>query len=267
MTFAKRKKGSKKVQKHVLRKMKKLAVRIFNHTMNHLKLLEEKWQTTKLSRWQTEQIIKQITNVTGKLNAAIKNAHERIIGERRVTNKDKILSLYEDDVNVIVRRKAGAEVEFGNTLYLAEQSDGMIVDWKLFRKQAPSDSKMLKESHKRIENRLGVKVTLMAGDRGFDSKANRDHMENNDIFNAVCPRNPGLLAERLEENEFRKAQNRRSQTEARISILSNCFCGSPMKQKGFENRNAHMALSILSHNLWVLARLKIAQQKARQQAA
>ena len=92
-------------------------------------------------------------------------------------------------------------------------------------------------------------------------------MESNDIFNAVCPRNPSLLAERLEESEFREAQNRRSQTEARISILSHCFCGSPMKQKGFDHRHIHMGLSILSHNLWVLARLKIAQEKAQQQAA
>ena len=267
MTFAKRQKGARKLRKGILRKMKKLTKRVCKHAMNHLQLLEATWETTKLSRSQVEQILQQITNVTDKLDAVIKNAHERIIGERKVANEDKILSLYEADVNVIVRRKAGAEVEFGNTLYLAEQPDGLIIDWKLFRNQAPTDCNMLKESHERIEDRLGVKVKLMAGDRGFDSKENREHMESNDIFNAVCPRNPSLLAERLEENKFREAQNRRSQTEARISILSNCFCGSPMKQKGFDNRHTHMGLSILSHNLWVLARLKIAQNQAQQQAA
>jgi len=128
MTFAKRKKGAKQTRKAVLRQMKQLTQRVCGHAMNHLKLLEAKWETTKLSRGQTEQILRQITNVTGKLGAAIKNAHERIIGERKVANQDKILSLYEDDVNVIVRHKAGAEVEFGNTLYLAEQSEGMIID-------------------------------------------------------------------------------------------------------------------------------------------
>ena len=95
-----------------------------------------------------------------QLAAVIKQAHERIIGERQVANQDKIFSLYDNEVNVIVRRKAGAEVEFGNTLYLAEQSDGLIIDWKFFREQAPADSKMVKKSHKRIMNRLGVKVKL-----------------------------------------------------------------------------------------------------------
>ena len=267
MTFAKRKKGAKRLRKAILRQMKKLTRRVCGHAMNHLQLLEEKWETTELSRGQSEQILQQITNVTGKLDAAIKNAHERIIGERKVANQDKILSLYEDDINVIVRRKAGAEVEFGNTLYLAEQSEGIIIDWKFFREQAPNDCNMLEASHERIEDRVGVEVKLMAADRGFDSDDNRQYLKKNDIFNAVCPRNPSLLLERLEEDEFREAQNRRSQTEARISILSNCFCGSPMKQKGFDNRHIHMGLSILSHNLWVLGRLKIAQEQARQQAA
>ncbi|MHC4756912.1 MAG: hypothetical protein ACYTBP_17450 [Planctomycetota bacterium] len=267
MTFVKRKKDAKQLRKGILRQMKKLMKRVSKHARNHLKLLEEKWETTDLSRSQTEQILQQITNITNKLERTIKNAHERIIGERPVANEDKILSLYEKDVKVIVRRKAGADVEFGNTLYLAEQENGMIIDWQLYRQQAPADSTMLPASHQRMEKRVGVKVHLMAGDRGFDCQMNRDHMENHDIFNAVCPRNPSLLAERLEEKEFRRAQNRRSQTEARISILSHCFCGSPMKQKGFAHRQIHMGLSILSHNLWVLARLKITQEKAQQKAA
>lgn len=267
MTFAKRRKGAKKLRKKVLRKMKKLLKRVAGHAENHLKLLESKWQTVNISRGQAKQIAGQITGVTNQLATVIKQAHERIIGERKVDNKDKILSLYEKDVHVITRRKAGSQVEFGNTLYLAEQSDGLIVDWKLFKQQAPADSKMLKASHKRIVNRLDCNVTLLSADRGFDSKANQDYMENNDIFNAVCPRNPQQLIDRLEDNTFRDAQRRRSQTEARISILSHCFCGAPMKQKGFEHRQIHMGLSVLSHNLWVLGRLKIVQEKAKKQAA
>ena len=267
MTFAKRRKGAKKLRKAVLRKMKKLLKRVSNHAESHLKLLESQWQTVNISRSQAEQIARQITDVTCQLAAVVKQAHERIIGQRQVDNKDKILSLYEKDVHVVTRRKAGAQVEFGNTLYLAEQSNGLIVDWKLFKQQAPADSKMLTGSHKRIINRLGCDVTLLAGDRGFDSRANQNYMENNDIFNAVCPRNPIQLRQRLEDDTFRDAQRRRSQTEARISILSHCFCGSPMKQKGFEHRQIHMGLSVLSHNLWVVGRLKIAQDKAQQQAA
>jgi len=211
MTFARRKKDSKRNRKAILRKMKKLL--------------------------------------------------------KKVANKDKLLSIYEDDVHVIVRHKSGAEVEFGNTLLLAEQDDGVIIDWKLFRDQAPADSRLLQNSHQRIIGNLGVDIKLAAGDRGFDSKANQEYLEEQHIFNAVAPRNPKQLQQRLEEKRFRQGQNRRSQTEARISILSHCFCGNPMRQKGFGHREIHMGLSVLSHNLWVLARLKLAQEAKLKQAA
>ena len=40
---------------------------------------------------------------------------------------------------MIVRGKAGEEVEFGNLLVLGEQIDGLIMDWELFKEQAPAD--------------------------------------------------------------------------------------------------------------------------------
>lgn len=80
---------------------------------------------------------------------------ERIIGERRVLNKNKIISLYEPDVRVIVRGKSGAEVEFGNALYLAEQMDGLIVDWNFIREQPPSDSKLVNDSLTRMTKNYG----------------------------------------------------------------------------------------------------------------
>ena len=267
MTFAKRKKDSKRSRKAILRKMKKLLKKVTKHAMKHFELLDKNWETVDISRPQAEQMLKQISNVTAKLAGVVRCAHERIIGQRRVANKDKLLSIYEEDVHVIVRHKSGAEVEFGNTLLLTEQDDGLIVDWKLFCDQAPADSRLLQNVHQRITEKLDIDIKLIAGDRGFDSKANQTYFENEKIFNAVAPRNPKQLQQRLEEERFRQGQKRRSQTEARISILSHCFCGNPMRQKGFEHREIHMGLSVLSHNLWVLARLKLAQQARLKQAA
>ncbi len=267
MTFAARKKDSKRNRKAILRKMKKLVKTVAGHAIKHFELLDKEWAIVKITRRQAEQILKQISNVTEKLARVVKCAHERIIGERKVANKDKLLSIYEDEVHVIVRRKSGAEVEFGNTLLLAEQDNGLIVDWKLFCEQAPADSRLLKDSHQRITKNLDVNIKLIAGDRGFDSKDNQKYLDKENIFNAVAPRDPKLLQQRLKEEQFRKGQTRRSQTEARISIVSHCFCGNPMKQKGFKHREIHMGLSVLSHNLWVLARIKLAQQTAQAKQA
>jgi len=81
-----------------------------------------------------------------------------------VGNADKSHSLYDEHVNVIVRHKAGAEVEFGNTLLLTEQEDGLIVDWEFFRDPAPADARLLKQSQERLKEGLEIDVHL--GRRG-----------------------------------------------------------------------------------------------------
>ena len=263
MTHTHRVKGGSKKRKALLREMKQLLKVVQGHAQRHVDLLVEKGSATLLGDGQIQQLLNQISQVMDQIPQVVKNAHERIIGGRPVANEDKIHSLYDEHVNVIVRHKAGAHVEFGNTLLLAEQRDGLIVDWELFRDSAPADARLLKPSQERIKQRLEIDIKLTAADRGFDSEANRNYLEKENTFNAICPRNPHLLKERRKEDRFREAQNRRSQTEGRISIVGRCFCGNPMRQKNYAYRNLHMGLSILAHNLWRLARLKIAQAQTQ----
>ncbi len=61
-----------------------------------------------------------------------------------MANAEKILSLYEDDMQVLVRGKAGAEAEFGNTLVPGEAPSGLIVAWKLYQEPAPADAALVR---------------------------------------------------------------------------------------------------------------------------
>ena len=78
--------------------------------------LKTRRHESELREAQAQQIISRMEGVLEQLPAAIKQVHESIIGGRRIANEEKILSIYEDTVNVIVRGKAGANVEFGNKL-------------------------------------------------------------------------------------------------------------------------------------------------------
>jgi len=55
----------------------------------------------------------------------------KLIGGRAVANADKIFSLYEEDICLIKRGKAGADIEFGNSLFFAEIAEGFILDHEL----------------------------------------------------------------------------------------------------------------------------------------
>jgi hypothetical protein len=266
MTHARRAKDSKKQRKKTLRLMKRQVKVVAGHARRHRQLLAQEWEQTDWTRPQAEQVLRRMDSVLALLPPAQKQAHERIIGERQVNNADKLLSLYETDTRVIVRGKAGAEVEFGNSLLLAEQKDGLIVDWQLHRDSAPSDTRQLPESLARMEKSYGARVIKALGaDRGFSSAANQSLLESKNIYDGICPKNPARIKERMEEQRFAQLQRRRSQTEGRIGIFKNGFLGRPLRAKGFEHRELAVSWQVLTHNLWVLARLE--QRPALAQAA
>lgn len=248
---------SKKARKRVLRQMKQLTRVVRKHARRHRDLLDEHWQETDWTRPQAEQVLRRMDGVLAQLPAAVKQAHERIIGERAVASADKILSLYEPDLHVIVRGKAGAEVEFGNTLLIVEQAQGLVVDWHLYEQSAPADSRQLRGSLARLEASLGEgTIAAVCGDRGFDSAENRELLREKKIFNGLCPRGAQEMKRRRHGARFNQMQRRRSQTEGRIGILKNDFLGQPLRAKGYKSRVLGVGWSVLAHNLWVVARLE-----------
>ena len=188
----------------------------------------------------------------------IKQAHERIIGGRLVKNDAKILSVYEREIDVIVRNKAGASVEFGNELFIAESAGGLITDYCLYGRGAPSESKKQEASLERQSKRLVFDVLeSMVADRGFDSKASAKHLEKLGITNRICPKSPEALRESLKDEAFCAAQTRRGSTEARVAIVKNHGGGRVWRAKGFEHREIAVGWSILACNLkWLTRKLR-----------
>lgn len=268
MSASRRAVDGRKRRKKVLREMKALERRIAGHARAHLEALRTCREETDLTAGQAQVIIGRMEGVLEQLPAAIKQAHERIIGERKVDNKDKILSLYDDSINVIVRGKAGAEVEFGNKLWLGETKEGLIVDYKLYEDN-PSDSALVKPAIQRLVVEQDLAIKHAWGDRGLASKLNKEILDSLGIRDGLCPRDVAGLAKRPvdEEPGFRAGLKRRAGTEARIGIFKNVFMGRPAPAKGFAHREQAVGWAVLTHNLWVVARLAEAECKRQARAA
>jgi hypothetical protein len=263
MTHSGSKPDSKRHRKKTLRKMDQLVGTVASHARRYRDLLEANWDQTDWTRPQAEQVLGRIDQVLEQLPKARRQARQRILAGQLVDNQDKILSFYEREVHVIVRKKAGAEVEFGNTLLLGENPQGLILDWEFFKESAPADARLLQGSVERMRQAFGPRLKDLGADRGFDSRANQEVMQELDIYNGVCPRSPQELKERVRSWKFKKLQRRRSQTEGRVGILKNVFVGQPMRSKGYENRALTVSWAVLTHNLWVMARMVLAAQKER----
>ena len=264
MTAKSRAVDGKKHRKKVLREMKALEKRIAAHARAHVTILKARRQETDLTEPLAQLIIDRIENVLEQLPAAIKQAHERIIGGRQVSSEDKIISLYDDEINVIARGKAGARVEFGNKLWLGETREGIIIDYQFYQDN-PSDSSLVKPAIERLIDQQQITPGNVWGDRGVASKSNSKLLEKRGIGNGLCPRNVSDLADKLATREgFREGLKRRAATEGRIGIFKNVFLGRPLLAKGFGHRQLAVGWSVLTHNLWVVARMAAAEKKRKE---
>lgn len=247
---------SQRQRQRTLRQMDRVIGTVRNHARRYRDLLDERWSETDWTRPQAEQVLRRMDQVLAQLPQARQQARQRILEGAAVANAEKILSLYEPDVHVIVRHKAGVAVEFGNTLLLAENPQGLILDWELFRPSAPADSALLPRSVGRMEAAYGPQLKAVGADRGFDSQANQLGLAEEEIYNGVCPRNPRQLRQRQDSWKFKRLQRRRAQTEGRIAILKNAFGAGHLRRKGFAHRESTVTWTVLTHNLWMVARLQ-----------
>jgi hypothetical protein len=255
MTAAGKRSGDKKARKKIFRRMKAQVRVVMAHAGRHRDKLAAEWEQTKWSQKAAHAVLVRIETILAALPVAIRQAHERIIGERLVKNEEKLLSLYQPHASVIVRGKAGAEVEFGRQLFLAEASCGLVMDWDLRTEKVESDVLLMGECLARLDQwKLPVKAVV--ADRGFDSKGGQRKLAERQLENGIAPKDPVRFAESWKLEKFRRWPHRRAQTEARIGILKNEFLGGPLLSKGVAGQDRQVGWAALTHNLWLLADLR-----------
>jgi hypothetical protein len=255
MSSETKKRSGKIGQRKILRKFKKLANVILKHGVRYAHLLQEiGLEVTDLSENQIKFIFLRLNKMIALLPAAIEQASSRILKGEYYKNEDKILSAYHDDINVIKRGKAGGVIEFGNTLFIAEQENGLIIDWKLYKDNV-KDPQATRESIKRMVEDFEYELDSLNSDRGCQSKMNERLLKKYGIYSGLCPRNPHEYNEKLKDERFKKLQKRRGQTEARIGILKNSILDGSLYERKFDEKDLKMSWAIFAHNLWMLARL------------
>src|SRR3989339_595604 len=266
MTSLSRDRRTGRERKTVFRKLKRMAGIIRTHGVRYAELLiKNREKDTDLSEAEAGCILKRLEKMIRLLPEAVFQANSRIITKKMVDNQDKLLSVYHSNVNVIKRGKAGGQVEFGNTLFIAEQADGIILDWHLYRTDV-KEPQATKESVRRMTEELEIDIFSLTGDRGCQSKQNDKFLTAKCIYNGLCPRNPLEYAEKLKDERFKKLQKRRAQTEGRIGIVKNVILDGSLYEREIEGKQLKVGWAILVHNLWCMARLP-AIEKEKDKAA
>ena len=72
------------------------------------------------------------------------------------------------------------------------------------------------------------------------------------------------MKERMSKEPFRWLQRRRGGLEGRIGTVRNRWYSGRIHAKGFRHRNLAVGWSVLSHNLWLIAKPPAREEQRRQ---
>ena len=132
--------GAKRKSKDVFLKMKTLEEVIHRHSVNHYHKFSSHWSQELYIEGRAKVILNRLGKTIDIMPKVIFQAHERIIGERQIKQANKSLSLYQDDVHMVKRRKSEAHNEFGNQLLIGEQANGFTVDFHFEQEKLSNNS-------------------------------------------------------------------------------------------------------------------------------
>lgn len=195
-------------------------------------------------------------------------ARRRVLLGKKVSNEEKLFSIFEPHTQLYKRGKAGEPEQFGRLLLVFEDAAGFVVRHHLLPRDK-GDRDVIVEQTKALQDFLNGKMESLSLDRGFHTPDNQ--LQLLQIVKHPCLPKPGAKqAAKQEETatvQFRQARQRHSGVESAIGALQS---GNGMKrcrdhtEIGFER---YLALAILGRNLHTLGRLLIAQQAPKSLAA
>ena len=184
-------------------------------------------------------------------------ARERVLNGNLVPNDKKVFSIFEPHTELLIRGKAGKEIEFGHMLEINQVECGLITHYTTHAKR-PYEPPLLGPAILTHEKIFGYVPDVCAGDKGFYSKQTVIDLEELGV-GKVCIPKKGRRNQEEEKREhsywFKAAQAFRAGIEGTISVLKRAFGLRRCLREGFKRFESWVATGVLAHNLVLLARM------------
>ncbi len=184
-------------------------------------------------------------------------ARERVLNGNVVPNEKKLFSIFEPHTELLIRGKAGKELEFGHMIEINQVESGLISNYATHAKR-PAEPALLEHAVLTHEKLFGDVPDVCAGDKGFYAKQTVVNVEKMGV-KKVCVPKKGRRNQEEEKREksfwFKAAQAFRAGIEGTVSVLKRAFGLRRCLREGFKRFESWVATGVLAHNLVLLARM------------
>lgn len=197
-------------------------------------------------------IIAELEHVKDYFEPILAQTISRIVDHETVPAQVKVISLFEEHSDVIV--KSRREVEFGHKIFFTTGKSNLILDCQI-ELGNPSDSNKFMDLIK-IQNEIFGRVPRqVSADGGFASQENVINAQVNGVKDVCFAKRCGLSILDMVKSSwvYNKLKNFRAGIESNISALKRGFGLDRANWKGLPGYKSYIWSSVVACNLTILA--------------
>ena len=185
----------------------------------------------------------------------IAQAERRVLGGEAVPANEKIVSLFEDHADIIV--KGDRDTQYGHKLNLVAGKSGLVLDL-VIEAGNPADSERFLPMLERHIARWGRAPRQAAADGGYASGHNLDQAKALGVRDMAFHKKAGLRIEDMVKSRwvYRKLRNFHAGIEAGISCLKRAYGLGRCTWRGLAHFRAYVWSSLVAYNLALFTRLR-----------
>lgn len=201
----------------------------------------------------------QAQRIVGLTKQVIAQAQRRVFEGEHTPACDKVISLFEDHSDIIV--KGRRDVVFGHKVNLTAGRSGMILDL-VVEMGNPADSERATTMVQRQIDIYGRPPRQCAFDGAYASQANLREIKALGAKDVMFQKKRGLTIEAMTGSPwiYRKLQHFRAGIESVISCMKRAFGWKRCTWKGLDHFKAYVWSSAVAFNLATLGRKLVALQ-------
>jgi IS5 family transposase len=199
----------------------------------------------------------ELKETAALLEIVISQARRRVGGDMP-DGSERTVSLHDKDARPIKKGRLGKPVEFGRKAQVADNSDGVVVDYEVFQGNPP-DAPQLPRAVRRIKARFGRAPRRVTADHGYGEAPVHQELEDLGVGKVAIPRKGKLSAARREVESargFRNLVKWRTGSEGRIAVLKHRYGWGRSMMDGTAGAATWCGWGIFAHNSIKLAHLE-----------
>jgi IS5 family transposase len=198
-------------------------------------------------------LAQEIRHFTVLAQAVIDQTERRVLHGEDVPATEKIVSIFEDHTDIIVKDRR--DTHYGHKLTLTSGASGLILDW-VVEDGNPADSTLAIPMLERQKEIYGKPPRQAAYDGGFASKQNLEEAKALGVQDVSFSKKRGLEVLDMVRSTwvYKRLRNFRAGIEAWISFLKRCFGLERCSWRGWAGFARYVGASVVAANLLTLAR-------------